>query len=68
MKTPRGTAAPAPVVAGVPVPPPVARIRVQRISDGAVVLQREDQVVTVTMQRAELVTRKIEEPLLDDDK
>ena len=68
LKTPRGTAAPAPVVAGVPVPPPVARIRVQRISDGAVVLQREDQVVTVTMQRAELVTRKIEEPLLDDDK
>ena len=69
LKMPRGTAVgAAPAVPGAPAAPAVARIRVLRISDGSVVLQREDQTVTVSMQRQELAQKKIEEPLLDDER
>lgn len=70
MKMPRGAApaAPVPAANGTPaiaVPP---RIRVQRIVDGSVVLQRGEEAVTVTMQRPELMQKKAEEPLLDDER
>ena len=70
MKMPRGAApaAPVPAANGAPaiaVPP---RIRVQRIVDGSVVLQRAEETVTVTMQRPELLQKKTEEPLLDDER
>ena len=65
LKMPRGTAVPR---AGQPAATAAARIRVQRISDGSIVLQREDQLITVTMQRPELALRKTEEPLLDEDR
>ncbi len=78
LKMPRGTAPAAPVAAPVapgtaaapatPAAPVVARIRVQRISDGSVVLQRADETITVSMQRQELAAKKAEEPLLDDER
>ena len=70
LKMPRGTAAaaPAPVANGAPAIAVPARIRVQRIADGSVVLQREDQTITVAMQRQELTLKKVEEPLLDDER
>ena len=72
LKMPRGTTsaapAPAPTANGAPAVPVPARIRVQRIVDGSVVLQRADQTVTVTMQRQELTLKKVEEPLLDDER
>lgn len=74
VKTPRAAAAPPPptgataaVAAARPVTPPSARIRVQRIGDGIVVLQREEQTVTLTLQRPELAQRKAQEPLLEDE-
>ena len=70
LKMPRGAAvvAPAPTANGAPAIAVPARIRVQRISDGSIVLQREDQTVTVAMQRPELVLKKVEDPLLDDER
>ena len=69
LKMPRGPAVAAvPAAPGAPAAPAVARIRVQRISDGSVVLQREDQTITVSMQRQELAQKKVEEPLLDDER
>ena len=70
LKMPRGSApaAPAPVANGAPAVPVPPRIRVQRIVDGSVVLQREDQSVTVTMQRQELMQKKADERLLDEDR
>ncbi len=70
LKMPRGSApaAPAPVASGAPAVPVPPRIRVQRITDGSVVLQREDQSVTVTMQRQELMQKKADDRLLDDDR
>ena len=72
LKMPRGTTAaapaPAPTANGAPAVPVPARIRVQRIVDGSVVLQRADQTVTVAMQRQELTLKKVEEPLLDEER
>ena len=72
LKMPHGTTtaapAPAPTANGAPAVPVPARIRVQRIVDGSVVLQRADQTVTVAMQRQELTLKKVEEPLLDDER
>jgi hypothetical protein len=42
------------------------RIRVLRITDGTVLLQRDDETITVALQRPELAQRKPEEPLLDE--
>lgn len=66
LKMPRATAAPA--VAGTPAVPAGARIRVQRISDGTVILQREEQTLTIALLRQELAQKKTEEPLLDDER
>ena len=68
LKMPRGAAVAAPTAPGTPAAPAVARVRVQRISDGSVVLQRADEMVTVFMQRQELAQKKAEEPLLDDER
>ena len=70
LKMPRGSApvAPAPVANGAPAVPVPARIRVQRITDGSVVLQRENLSVTVVMQRQELMQKKADDRLLDDDR
>ncbi len=69
LKMPRGAApvaVAAPPAPGAPAPAP--RIRVQRISDGSVVLQRAEETVTISMQRQELAQKKAEEPLLDDER
>lgn len=71
LKMPRGAApavTAAPAVPGAPAPVPAARIRVQRISDGSVVLQREDQLLTVALQRPELVLKKTDDTLLDEER
>ncbi len=51
-----------------PGAPAAARTRVHQIADGFVVLQRETQLVTVALLRAELAQKKFEEPLLDGDR
>jgi hypothetical protein len=49
--------------------PAVARIRVQRIGDGSVVLQCANQTITISMQRQELALRKVqEEQLIPEDR
>jgi hypothetical protein len=58
------TAATAPAVAL----PPGVRIRVYRINDGNVVLQNQDQLITVNLQRPELVQRSAAEDLLTEDR
>ena len=70
LKMPRSAApaAPPPAANGAPALPMPARIRVQRIVDGSVVLQRGDQTVTVAMQRPELTPKKADEPLLEDER
>jgi hypothetical protein len=45
-----------------------ARIRVQRIADGAVLLQTADQVLNIALHRAELGGKKVEEELLSQDR
>ena len=62
LKVPRGTVVPA--VAGQLGAPAVARIRVQLISDGSVVLQCAEQAITISMQRPELALRKVQEEQL----
>lgn len=47
---------------------PPARIRVQRISDGHVVLQYAEHTLVAALQRPELSERKAEELLLDPDR
>ncbi len=47
--------------------PAAVRIRVHQISDGTVVLQRGEQLVTATLYRPELALKKIEEPLLEEE-
>lgn len=47
---------------------PPARIRVQRISDGNVVLQHATQTLVAALQRPALSERKAEEILLDPDR
>ncbi len=47
---------------------PPARVRVQRINDGQVILQNADQVLVATLQRPELQERRNEELLLDPDR
>lgn len=49
-------------------PTPQARIRVQRITDGSVVLQNADQTLIASLVRPELSERKSEELLLDPDR
>lgn len=67
LKTSRGPVAPA--AAGRAAAPAVARIRVQSISDGSVVLQCADQAITISMQRQELALRKVqEEQLIPEDR
>ena len=68
LKMPRGMAVAAPALAGTSAAPAAARIRVQRISDGSIVLQQADQTVTVALQRPELVLKKSEEPLLEEER
>ena len=65
LRQPRGTAA-----AGTTLPllPPGVRIRVQRISDGQVILQCDDQLITASVQRAELSGKKEEQELLMEDR
>jgi hypothetical protein len=48
--------------------PPAARTRVFRINDGHVVLQLQDQLITVPLQRPELVQRSNVEELLNEEK
>lgn len=67
LKTPRPAAAPG-VTPVKTATPPSQRIRVQRIGDGTVVLQREDQIVTLSLQRPELAQKKAEEQLLDEER
>ena len=67
LKTPRGMAVAA-APAGTAATPAAARIRVQRISDGSIVLQQADQTVTVALQRPKLVLKKSEEPLLEEER
>ncbi len=47
---------------------PATRIRVQRIADGSVTLQRDEETLTLALQRPELAVRKAEEPLLDEER
>lgn len=60
----------APAVAGAPtvVTQPAARTRVYRINDGSVVLQNQEQLLTVPLQRPELVQRSNVEELLNEDR
>ena len=67
LKMPRGAAVAAPLAPGA-TPAPVARVRVQRISDGVVVLQQAELTVKVSMLRPELAQKKTEDPLLDDER
>lgn len=48
--------------------PAGARIRVYRINDGQVVLQHQDQLITVGLKRPELVQKREEEQLLTEDR
>ena len=68
LKMPRGTAVAAPAASGTTAAPAAARVRVQRISDGNVLLQHAEQIINVAMLRPELMQKKIEEPLLDDER
>ena len=68
LKMPRGTAPAAPAAPGTTAAPAAPRIRVQRISDGIVMLQHADQLINVAMLRPELAQKKIEDPLLDDER
>ncbi len=47
---------------------PAARVRVQRIADGAVTLQNADQTLVASLMRPELSERKAEELLTDQDR
>lgn len=47
---------------------PPARVRVQQISDGVVMLQNADQVMVASLARPELPERSSEEVLLDPDR
>jgi hypothetical protein len=47
---------------------PAARVRVQRITDGSVVLQNADQTLVAALIRPELSERRPEELLLDPDR
>ena len=44
------------------------RIRVQRINDGAVILQHADRTLVASLHRPELSARKSEDLLLDPDR
>ena len=44
------------------------KVRVQRIADGQVSLQCNDQVITIPLRRAELGERKIEQELLSSER
>ncbi len=63
LKTPRPAAVPG-VTPVKTATPPSQRIRIQRIGDGTVILQREDQTVTLSLQRPELAQKKADEQLL----
>ena len=43
-----------------------ARVRVQRITDGSVVLQHQDQTIIASLQRTPLAPHKAEEVLLEE--
>jgi hypothetical protein len=60
----------APKVAAAPgtTSAPAARTRVYRINDGSVVLQNQEQLITVALQRPELVQRSAVEELLSEDR
>jgi hypothetical protein len=47
---------------------PTARVRVFRISDGTVILQNQDQLITVALARPELLQRSNVEDLLREDR
>lgn len=66
LRTPRITASAGGVAK--PAVPAGARIRIQRIGDGVVVLQREDQTINLALQRPELAQKKADEALLDDER
>ena len=63
LRQPRGAAG-----AAIPQLPPGVRVRVQRIADGQVILQCEDQMITASVQRSELGARKEERELNLDDR
>ena len=63
LKQPRGAAG-----TSLPQLPSAVRIRVQRITDGQVILQCEDQMLTALVQRTELSGKKDERELLLDDR
>lgn len=44
----------------------LARVRVQRIADGSVVLQHQDQTIIASLQRTPLAPHKAEEVLLEE--
>jgi hypothetical protein len=47
---------------------PQARIRVQRINDGTVILQNADQTLVASLHRTEIQSKRTEELLLDPDR
>lgn len=57
-----------PRVAGAAATAAGPRTRVYRINDGHVVLQNQDQLITVSLQRPELVQRSNVEELLSEDR
>ena len=63
LRQPRG-----PAGATLPQLPPGVRVRVQRIADGEVILQCEDQMITAMVQRAELSAKKDERELNLEDR
>ena len=63
LRVPRAAAATA---ASPAVPAP--RVRVYRINDGGVLLQNQEQFLSVMLQRPELAQRKGEEALLSEDR
>jgi hypothetical protein len=64
LRVPKTTGATAPTAAV----PASARVRVYRINDGAVVLQNQDQMITVALARPELLQRSSVEDLLREDR
>ncbi|MEA3208850.1 MAG: hypothetical protein QOE70_1907 [Chthoniobacter sp.] len=66
LRTPR-SAGGAATVSTSPLPPGV-RIRVYRINDGSVVLQFQNQLLTIPLQRPELAQKRAEDELLTEDR
>jgi len=61
----RATGAPGVTAAAIPQS---ARVRVYRINDGSVILQNQEQMITIALQRPELIQRSNVEQLLNEDR